>query len=219
MKIQWLGHAAFLVETEGGVRIVMDPYESGSYDGAVAYGPIETTADIVTISHEQHEDHNCVEGIQGNPVVLKGPGRETVKGVEIKRIHTYHDESEGRERGENFVFCLQADGLTLCHLGDLGHLLTEDQEKEIGSPDVLLIPVGGTFTIGPEEASKIVERLRPRVVIPMHYKTPKCAFPLAEVDAFLAGKDRVRREGGSTIEVRADSLPEATEVVVLEPAL
>jgi L-ascorbate metabolism protein UlaG (beta-lactamase superfamily) len=219
MKIQWLGHAAFLLETSDGVRIVMDPYESGAYGGALGYGPIETNADIVTVSHDQHEDHNYTSTVKGDPVITKGPGLDTVKGVEIKRVHTFHDDSGGKERGENYVFCLKADGMLVCHMGDLGHVLTDSQVEEIGQPDVMLIPVGGTFTVGPEEASQVTDQLKPRVVIPMHYKTPKCGFPIEEVGSFLKGKSKIREIGDSTVEIQQDSLPEATEIVVLVPAL
>ena len=219
MKIQWLGHAAFLLETQDGVRIVMDPYESGAYGGALGYGPIDTAADIVTVSHDQHEDHNYPSTVKGDPVITKGAGEDTVKGIEIKRVHTFHDDSQGSERGENYVFCLKADGMLVCHMGDLGHVLSDDQVAEIGRPDVMLLPVGGTFTVGPEEASQVADQLKPRVVIPMHYKTPKCAFPLEEVDAFLKGKAKVKKVGDSTVEILKDSLPEQTEIVVLEHAL
>jgi L-ascorbate metabolism protein UlaG (beta-lactamase superfamily) len=219
MKIQWLGHAAFLLETKSGVRIVMDPYESGAYGGALGYGPIETEADIVTVSHEQHEDHNYTSTVRGDPVVAKGPGTDTVKGVEMKRVHTFHDDSGGKERGENFVFCLKADGMRVCHMGDLGHVLSAEQAAAIGRPDVVMLPVGGTFTVGPAEASRVVDQLKPRIVIPMHYKTPKCAFPIEQVDAFLKGKPKVRKVGGSTVEIEPESLPESTEILVLEPAL
>jgi L-ascorbate metabolism protein UlaG (beta-lactamase superfamily) len=219
MKIQWLGHAAFLLETKEGVRIVMDPYESGAYEGALGYGPIDVAADIVTVSHDQHEDHNYTSTVKGDPVITKGPGLDTVKGVEMKRVHTFHDDSGGKERGENYVFCLKADGMQICHMGDLGHVLTDSQVEEIGQPDVMLIPVGGTFTVGPDEASRVTDQLKPRVVIPMHYKTPQCGFPIEEVDSFLKGKSKVNRVGDSTVEIQQESLPDPTEIMVLEPAL
>jgi L-ascorbate metabolism protein UlaG (beta-lactamase superfamily) len=219
MKIQWLGHAAFLLETEEGVRIVMDPYESGSYGGALGYGPIDVGADIVTVSHDQHEDHNYTSTVKGEPVITKGPGLDTVKGVEMKRVHTFHDDSGGKERGENYVFCLKADGMLICHMGDLGHVLTDSQVEEIGQPDVMLIPVGGTFTVGPQEASLVIDQLKPRVVIPMHYKTPQCGFPIEQVDSFLKGKSKVKKVGDSKVEIQQESLPDPTEIVVLEPAL
>jgi L-ascorbate metabolism protein UlaG (beta-lactamase superfamily) len=219
MKIQWLGHAAFLLQTRDGTRILMDPYEAGAFGGAVGYGAIRLEADIVTVSHEQHEDHNCTSSVKGNPVVTKGPGTDTVKGVEIKRVHTFHDTSQGQERGENYVFCVRADGMLVCHMGDLGHVLEPSQVDDIGKPDVVLIPVGGTFTVGPKEAWEVVAQLKPRVVIPMHYKTPKCGFPLATVEEFLEDKQKVRHMEDSTVEVQPDSLPDPTEIVVLMPAL
>lgn len=219
MIIQWLGHAAFLVTTQDGTRILMDPYESGAYDGGIGYGPIELEADIVTVSHDQHEDHNYTSTVQGDPVIIKGPGQEIVKGVEIKRTHTFHDASGGKERGDNHVICLKADGICLCHMGDLGHVLTEDQVADIGQPDVVLIPVGGTFTVDPGEATEVVGQLKPKIVIPMHYKTSKCGFPIATVEEFLEGKPQAKRMDGSAIEVTASSLPQETEIVVLEHAL
>ncbi|MGW8321773.1 MAG: MBL fold metallo-hydrolase [Thermodesulfobacteriota bacterium] len=219
MKIQWLGHAAFLLETKDGVRIVTDPYESGAYGGALGYGPIDTQADIVTVSHEQHEDHNHTSTVKGDPVIISGPGIETVKGVEMKRVHTYHDDSGGKERGENYVFCFKADGMRVCHMGDLGHVLSDEQVAEIGRPDVMLLPVGGTFTVGPEEASQVTDQLKPRIVIPMHYKTPQCGFPIEEVGSFLKGKSKVRKIGDSTVAIEQGSLPDSTEIVVLDPAL
>jgi L-ascorbate metabolism protein UlaG (beta-lactamase superfamily) len=109
--------------------------------------------------------------------------------------------------------------MRICHMGDLGHVLSDGQIAEIGQPDVMLLPVGGTFTVGPKEASQVTDQLRPRIVIPMHYKTPQCAFPIEEVDSFLKGKSRVKKIGDSTVEIEQDSLPAPTEIVVLEPAL
>ena len=104
-------------------------------------------------------------------------------------------------------------------MGDLGHVLSDEQVAEIGQPDVMLLPVGGTFTVGPEEASQVTDQLKPRIVIPMHYKTPQCGFPIEEVDSFLKGKSKVKKIGDSTVEIVKDSLPDPTEIIVLEPAL
>jgi L-ascorbate metabolism protein UlaG (beta-lactamase superfamily) len=219
MKIRWLGHAAFLVIADDGTRILMDPYESGAYGGGVGYGPIEESADIVTISHDQHEDHNYTKAARGKPVVIKGPGKDVVKGVTLTRVATFHDKSQGRERGPNCVVCLEKDSLRICHLGDLGHVLDKDQVRDIGQVDVLLVPIGGTFTIDPSEATEVVRLLDPRIVIPMHYKTAKCGFPLEKVESFTKGKQRVRHEKSSEIEVRKETLPKETEIIVLEHAL
>ena len=219
MKIQWLGHASFLITTQAGTQVLMDPYEAGGYGGAVGYGRIEVSPDIVTISHDQHEDHNYTGSLKGNPTIVKTPGKDTIKGIELKRVRTFHDNSGGKERGENLVTCLLTEGIHLAHLGDLGHLLTKAQLSEIGQVDVVLIPIGGTFTLDPKEAADVVGQLKPKIVIPMHYKTPKCGFPLVGVDEFLKGKQGVKHPPGSAIEVKADGLPRETEIVVLQHAL
>ncbi len=218
MKIQWLGHAAFLIVTEDGTRIITDPYESGSYNGALGYDPIQMAADVVTVSHEQHEDHNYTRAVQGDPIIITGLARKTIGGIEIRRVHAFHDNSQGKERGDNYISIIKADGLSICHMGDLGHLLDRDQINDIGRPDVLLIPIGGIYTIGPEEAAETINQLDPRIVIPMHYKTSKCGFPLATVEEFLEGKERVKQSADSTLEIQSDSVPQATEIVVLAHA-
>jgi L-ascorbate metabolism protein UlaG (beta-lactamase superfamily) len=218
MKVEWLGHAAFLLTTQTGIRILMDPYQSGAFGGGIGYGPIDVEADLVTISHD-HEDHGWTSAARGSPVVIKGKEAQTVRGVKVRRVATFHDQSGGKERGENQVTCIEADGISLCHLGDLGHSLSKKQIAAIGRTDVLLIPIGGVFTLDPAEAGKVVKQLRPRVVVPMHYKTPKCGFPIASVEEFLKGKPLVSRAGITAIEIDPSAFTEETRIVVLEHAL
>ena len=219
MNIQWLGHAAFLITTGEGLKILMDPYQAGGYGGAIGYGKIELAPDIVTISHDQHEDHNAAGSLKGNPVIVKTPGKEKIRGVVINRVQTFHDNSGGSERGPNLVIGLEADGLRVVHCGDLGHVLTPEHVAAIGPVDVLLVPIGGTFTLDAGEADAVVAQLKPKIVVPMHYKTAKCGFPLLHVEDFLKGKKRVKKLSGSTLEVKAGALPAETEIVVLEHAL
>ncbi len=216
MEVKWYGHAAFLLQGEG-IKIITDPYEPGAY-GGISYGPIKDEADIVTVSHD-HSDHNYVAGLPGSPQVVKGAGQHQVKGIVFKGIATYHDRSKGSERGPNTIFTFTLDGIRVCHLGDLGHTLSEQEVKEIGEVDLLLIPVGGFYTIDPKEATTVMEQIKPHRVIPMHFKTPKCNFPIEGVEAFLAGKKEVRRVGGSTVSFKAAEIKEGFEIVVLEPAL
>jgi len=218
MQIKFLGHAAFLVTAEDGPRIVTDPYKSGSFGNNIRYGEIREEADLVTVSHE-HEDHGHVAGLPGTPQVVRGPGTLNAGGVEFVGISTSHDESGGSERGESTVFCFTVDGVRLCHLGDLGHRLDPSTARQIGSVDVVFVPVGGVFTIDPEGAAAVCKDLNPRLIIPMHFKTDRCGFPLAPVEDFVRGKENVRRVGGSTVEVRKDELPASAQIVVLEPAL
>jgi len=217
MKIKWYGHASFLITADAGTKIITDPYEPGAYDGGIAYDPIRDAAEIVTVSHD-HADHNYVQGIKGNPQVVKGPGHHEAEGISFEGYGTYHDPSGGKERGENTLFVFTVDGVTVCHAGDLGHKLSPENAKAIGPLDVLLIPIGGVFTLDPEEATAVAALLAPKIVIPMHFKTPKCGFPIAPVEEFLEGKPRTDRPGKSEIALNTADLGEETRVVVLEPA-
>ncbi len=218
MKVKWLGHAAFLVTSDEGKKVLIDPYEPGSFDGNIGYRRIAEEADWVAVTHD-HSDHNWTSGLPGTPEIVKGPGERVVKGLSFKGIPTYHDETEGSQRGENTAFVFEVDGVRVCHLGDLGHTLSDEQVSEIGPVDVLMIPVGGLYTVDASAASRVVEQLRPKVVVPMHYKTESCGFPIAKVDSFLEGKERVKRMGASEVEIRKEQLPSETEIIVLQHAL
>ncbi|RLA92112.1 MAG: MBL fold metallo-hydrolase [Deltaproteobacteria bacterium] len=218
MEVKWYGHAAFFIKGEEGIRVITDPYQPGAYGGGIAYGPIGDEADVVTVSHD-HDDHNWTKGLPGSPQVVKGPGRHQVKGKVFEGIATYHDPSRGSERGENTIFCFEVDGIRVCHLGDLGHVLGHQEVEAIGKVDLLLIPVGGFYTIDAGEASRVVEQLRPKKVIPMHFKTPKCNFPISGVEAFLQGKEGVRRVGSSTVTLTPEDFERGFEILVLEHAL
>ena len=213
MKIKWLGHASFMITSETGIKIITDPYVTAEN---LKYGEIKESADIVTVSHE-HTDHNNVSGVRGNPEVVRGTAK--VKGIEFKGIPTYHDDAEGELRGNNAILCFEVDGIRVCHLGDLGHPLSDKQTAELGSVDILLIPVGGFYTIDAKVASQLCDGLKPKVIIPMHFKNNKCAFPIAGVDGFLQGKEGVSRLDASEVEFKQGELPATTKTVVLKPAL
>jgi L-ascorbate metabolism protein UlaG (beta-lactamase superfamily) len=215
MKVKWLGHASFLITSKGGTKIITDPYAVG---GGIDYSPIRETADVVLVSHD-HGDHNNVSAVQGKPEVVRDSGKKAAKGIQFKGIATSHDASQGTQRGSNTVFCFTIDDLKLCHLGDLGHVLSPGQVAEIGAVDILFVPVGGFFTVDATLASKVCDQLKPRVTIPMHFKTPKCAYPIAGVEDFLKGKKNVRKIAGSEVGFEREKLPAATEIVLLQSAL
>lgn len=217
MNIRFLGHATFYLITGNGTRIVTDPYEPGGFGGAIGYGPIPDPADVVTVSH-QHADHNDVKSVPGSPVVLSSAGEYTEKGVVFRGLATYHDERRGAERGPNIVWSIETDGMRICHLGDLGATLAAEEVKHLGPIDVLMIPVGGTFTLDARGATEVVNALKPRLAIPMHYRTPKVKLNIAPVDDFLADKRNVQRLDGGEMTVSTDTLPRDTEIVVLKPA-
>lgn len=216
MKIKWLGHASFLVTSENGTKIITDPYEPIL---GMKYGEIKESADIVTVSHE-HGDHNNTAAVQGSPQVLREAAPVEVKGIQFNGVATYHDNSGGSERGGNVIFCFGVDGVKVCHFGDLGHMLSDEQLKAIGKVDIIMIPVGGNFTIDAKVATDIVGKLSPAVVIPMHYQNDRCPeFPIARVDVFIESKTNVTNLGVSEAEFTAGKLPAASQIVVLEPAL
>jgi len=220
MKLTYYGHASFLLESDG-TSILIDPFnEKCGYP----FPHVSPTA--VVVSHE-HFDHNYVEIAGGSPRVIRGlraDGKEwadiseRVGPVSLTTVKTYHDTAQGRERGRNAVFIFEAEGLRLVHAGDLGHTLSPDQVRAVGRADLLLIPVGGYYTIGPAEATAVVDQLHPRVVIPMHYKTEANRdWPIGPVDEFLRGKSGIRRLG-RTITVSPETLPEGQEIWILRHA-
>jgi L-ascorbate metabolism protein UlaG (beta-lactamase superfamily) len=213
MKVKFLGHAAFLITAESGVRIITDPYKPGCFDGGIKYDPITEEADIVTISHE-HDDHNETN-IKGKPVFVRDIDKRTIKNIEIFGTSVYHDTSEGKERGKNIVFNISIDGMNIVHLGDLGHELSPEDIKHIGNVDILLIPVGGYFTIDAGTADSIIEILKPKIVIPMHFKTDKCGFPIAGIEDFTRGKE-IKKVTGDLV-IRTNDLPDTTVIYHLEP--
>jgi L-ascorbate metabolism protein UlaG (beta-lactamase superfamily) len=212
VKIRWLGHACFLITSARGTRILTDPF-----DETVGYVVPAVEADFVTVSHE-HFDHNAVGNVKGKPKVVRGAGAHSLGDVSARGIDTFHDGVKGAKRGPNTVFVLNVDGMSVCHLGDLGHVLEPAHLSAIGRVDVLLVPVGGTYTIDPAAAAKVVEQIDPRVVIPMHYKTDATSFPIVGVDEFLRKMGGGRRIGGTTVEITKEDLTGTKKVYVLEYA-
>lgn len=217
MNIEWYGHAAFKITTENGTRIIIDPYESGFSNGALSYRTIDDEADIVITSHN-HGDHNYTKSIRGKYDHIKKQGNYDIKGVKIETIPTFHDTSSGKERGDNLLTIISADGIKLLHLGDLGHDLDQSMLKKIGKVDVLLLPVGGFYTIDAQVATTVMNDIRPSITIPMHYRTEKCSFPITTVAEFTRGKKNVQVLPKSEVKITAGSLPKEPEIIVLQHA-
>lgn len=218
MLLRWFGHASFYIISDEGVKIITDPYEPDAFGGSIGYGAIRVPADIVTISHEHH-DHGYTESIPDGYEVVSRPGTKTIKGVTVKGFETYHDSEYGAQRGDNIVYVIDVDRIRICHLGDLGHELGPIDLEKIGSVDILLIPVGGKYTIGPREATRVIARMKPKIVVPMHYQTDKTNMPIASVDEFITGKDNVTILDGTGFETMKEKLPDTTQIVVLQHEL
>lgn len=218
MKIEYLGHASFLLTTSAGTRIVTDPFDASAYPDELKYRGFDATADIVTISHD-HSDHSAASVVKGMPIIIKGDGNYKAEEVDFLGVGTFHDDDRGAKRGKNTVFVISVDGMRIAHMGDLGHVLTSDQAAEIGSVDVILIPIGGYYTIDAGQAWKVAEQLSAKVVIPMHYKNEKCFFPISGLEDFIEGRENVERKAKSTIEVTPQNLPDEQRVFIMEPSL
>ena len=209
MKVQWFGHACFLITSTDGKRVLTDPFNA-----SVGYPVPSVEADVVLVSHS-HGDHNNTAAAKGNPKIVRTEGESSAAGITFLGVSSFHDNSGGAQRGKNIIFVWEMDGVRLAHLGDLGQPeLTADQVAEIGKVDVVFIPVGGNYTIDAKQATKVMEQLSPKLVFPMHYKTDVVNLPIASVDGFLAGKDNVEKVGKNLVVVEV--LPEKTKVVVLD---
>ena len=215
MNIEWIGHACFLISSDTGLSIVTDPYEPGFRD-IINYGPVDLSADVVTVSHD-HGDHNHVQAVSENPQVVRGTGTQTVKGIEFRGIACFHDQENGAQRGPNTIFTFAVDGIRITHLGDLGHPLAPESLSQLVGTDLLLAPTGGPgATLELEEVIRLWDSLKPRVVIPMHFKTPKCGFPRYGREDLLRLRPASRATGSSQVSFTPSSLPEPTEILILD---
>lgn len=215
MKLQWIGHACFRIETSDGTVILTDPY-----DESVPYTAPEGPAHIVTVSHD-HFDHNAVARVKGSPAVVRGIGEQTVGGITFRGIPAFHDTKGGRDRGQDVIFKFTVDGVVLAHFGDLGHTLNTEQLKFLGDVELALLPVGGHFTIGAKEAATVVRSLpRLRIVVPMHYRTEAVKdWPIRPVDEFLSEVNLPTKQiKKSEVEITPSKLPPSKEVWVLNYA-
>ena len=215
MDITYLGHSSFRIKTKS-ASVITDPYDSQMV--GFKFAGIE--GDIVTVSHD-HKDHNASDKVSGAKKIVTGPGEYEIMGVSILGYASFHDSKEGSERGKNTIYVFEAEGLRLAHLGDLGHALSDDSIGRLGAIDVLMVPVGGEYTIGPKEASEVVSKIDPYFVIPMHYQlgglNPENFAKLAPVEAFLKETGMVT-ENMPKFSIKKEDIGEdqSTKVIVLE---
>ena len=208
MEITWLGHACFRIKGRH-ATIITDPYSPN-----LGYSLGKPTANIVTVSH-QHAGHAYVQGVGGEPKLVTGPGEYEISGVLIIGIRTFHDDVKGEKRGKNTVYLMEVDEVSVCHLGDLGHTLTAEQVEELGDIDVLLLPVGGISTINASTAAQVVRQLEPKIIIPMHYKTPAISRELDPVDKFLKEMGVHQISPQPKFSAAKSNLPENPQVFLL----
>lgn len=214
MEITNLGHSSFKLRGKQ-VTIVTDPFNPKML--GIKFPKV--TADAVTVSHS-HDDHNFLGAVEGEPIILAGPGEYEVKGAKIIGISTFHDASGGSARGKNTVYRINIDGVAIVHCGDLGHKFDDKQLEMLEGANVLMVPVGGFYTIDAAVACEVVSQINPNIIIPMHYATPSLdksiASKLTDVGVFLKemGKEGISPQPKLT--VTRDKLPMEPIVVVLE---
>lgn len=210
MEITYLGHSSFKLKGKV-ATVVTDPFNP-----IIGLKFPKVEADIVTVSHS-HPDHSEVNLVEGGPFVIAGPGEYEIRDVKLVGISSFHDEKEGKERGKNTIYSIRIDGLYVCHLGDLGQAsLSSSQLEVLGQVDILLIPVGGVFTIDSEVAAKTVAAIEPKIVIPMHYFDPALKTKFEEVGKFLKEMGKENLVPQQKLIITKDNLPEETEVILLE---
>jgi L-ascorbate metabolism protein UlaG (beta-lactamase superfamily) len=215
MKIEWVGHASFIITSNDGTKILTDPYESGGFAGTLHYSPIKGQVDIITVSHA-HPDHcHIPASTNKDTLIIREKTNATVKGIAIRSVDSFHDASGGKKRGINSIFVFEVDGMKIAHFGDLGHVLDDNQIKELGKVDIAMIPVGGNFTINAQEASDLVKQIKPKIVIPMHFKTSKVEFDIDGVDVFLQGKKDVEELKTYEIEIKPEMLSSSSAKIIV----
>jgi len=210
IDITWLGHSCFRIKGKG-VTLLTDPY-----DESIGYSLGNPEANIVTSSHP-HPGHGFTSGVGGEPKIVRGPGEYEISGVFITGIATFHDAEKGQERGRNTVYLIEMEDIKLCHLGDMGHPLSTEQVEEIGSVELLMVPVGGFSTIDAVTAAETVRLLQPGIVIPMHFQTEAVRFQLAPVERFLREMGiKAGLAAQPRLSITRAALSEETQVVVLD---
>lgn len=210
MDITWYGRSCFKIKGKA-ATVVIDPFNPEFTNFKL---PKDLEADMVLSTH-QHNDHNYVLAVSGDPLIIIGPGEYERLGVSVVGVGSFHDENFGAVRGSNTIYHILMDGINIVHLGDLGHVLTDEQTSQIDAADILMIPVGATYTIDAESAAKVVAQLEPRIVIPMHYKIPGGKIELAGVEPFLKEMGAEGVAPLPKLSVTRDKLPEETTVVLL----
>jgi L-ascorbate metabolism protein UlaG (beta-lactamase superfamily) len=216
MKIVWYGQSCFklLVKTKVAekITIITDPFSK-----EIGLNPPRVNADILLVSHG-HYDHNNVKAIGGQPFIIDGPGEYDIKGIFIRGIRSFHDDSKGEKQGSNTIYVIETEDMKICHLGDLGQKeLSDNQLDNIGDVDILMVPVGGIYTINGNEAVKIINQIEPSIVIPMHYKIPNLKVKLNALDNFLEEIGEKKETVEELSVQKKDLTEEEMKVVVMKP--
>jgi len=206
LQIRWHGHACFEITND--LTLVTDPHDGKS----IGIPAPTVSGDIILVSHD-HYDHNSVKSVEKESSKVVTDGRKrNISNIEIFGVDSFHDEAKGAKRGNNLMYKFKIDDIKFCHLGDLGHDLEDDVVKEIGDVDILFVPIGGTFTVDDKQAWNVINKIRPRIVVPMHYKIGGLSLPIAGIDPFLDQSKHKVIHVGNEIDIEKDDLPKEPEI-------
>lgn len=215
MQIQWLGQSCFKIQTktkEQEVTVVTDPFAD-----SIGLKMPKFQADMVTISHD-HDDHNNIEAIRGEPFVVTNPGEYETKGVFVYGLPAWHDEENGKKRGAVTMYKINSEDINILHLSDLGHSLSDEQIEKIGEVDILLIPVGGEVTLSNQKITEMISEIEPRIVIPMHYQLPGLKMKLNDVNSFIRSSGLPSETIDKLKISKKDLIGEGTKIIILNQA-
>jgi L-ascorbate metabolism protein UlaG (beta-lactamase superfamily) len=206
LQIRWHGHACFEITND--LTLVTDPHDGKS----IGIHAPNVTGDIILISHD-HYDHNSAKSVEkdGSKIVTDGRKR-TISNIDIYGVDSFHDEERGAKRGSNIMYKFTVDDIKFCHLGDLGHDIDDETVEKIGDVDILFIPIGGTFTVDDKQAWNVINKIKPKIVVPMHYKIGGLSLPIAGIDQFLAQAKQKVIHVGNEIDIEKEDLPTEPEI-------
>ena len=206
LQIRWHGHACFEITND--ITLVTDPHDGKS----IGIPAPNVFGDIILVSHD-HYDHNSVKSVEKeNSKVVMDERKRTISDIEIRGIESFHDESQGAKRGNNIIYKFTMNGITFCHLGDIGHDLNDEDIEKIGDVDILFVPVGGTFTVDAEGAWKLVNKIKPKITIPMHYKIGGLSLAIMGLDPFLEKNTYKVLKVGNEIDIEKEDIPQEPEI-------
>ncbi len=206
LQIRWHGHACWEITND--LTLVTDPHDGKS----IGIPAPSVAGDIILVSHN-HYDHNSVKSVEkdGSKIITDGRKRN-ISDIDIRGIESYHDEEHGAKRGNNLMYIFTIEGIRFCHLGDLGHELDDDTVEKIGEVDILFIPVGGTFTVDDKQSWNVIDKIKPKIIVPMHYKIGGLSLPIAGIDPFLEQAKYKVIHVGNEIDIEKEDLPAEPEI-------
>jgi L-ascorbate metabolism protein UlaG (beta-lactamase superfamily) len=206
LQIRWHGHACFEITND--VTLVTDPHDGKS----IGIPAPSVSGDIILVSHD-HFDHNSVKSVEKiDSKVVTDPRKRNISNIEIRGVESFHDEANGTKRGSNIIYKFIVDGISFCHLGDLGHDINDETVSQIGDVDILFIPIGGNFTVDADEAWDIISKIKPKITVPMHYKIGGLSLPISSIDPFLEKNKFKIMKVGNEIDIEKEDLPKEPEI-------